>query len=123
LILVHRQQLLDQWHARLAMFLGLPAKSIGQVGGGVAKRSGCVDIAILQSARDKEGVKDFVAKYGQVIVDECHHLSAFTFEQVMRQVQAKYVVGLTATPERKMDIIPSSICSGARSDSSSAPAQ
>ena len=101
LILVHRQQLLDQWNARLAMFLGLPAKSIGQIGGGTAKRSGCVDIAILQSAHDKEGVKDFVAEYGQVIVDECHHLSAFTFEQVMRRVKAKYVVGLTATPERK----------------------
>jgi len=101
LILVHRQQLLDQWKARLAIFLGLPAKSIGQIGGGTTKRSGCVDIAILQSAHDKDGVKDFVAEYGQVIVDECHHLSAFTFEQVMRQVKAKYVVGLTATPERK----------------------
>jgi superfamily II DNA or RNA helicase len=46
-------------------------------------------------------VKDFVAEYGQVIVDECHHISAFTFEQVMRQVKAKYVIGLTATPTRK----------------------
>ena len=46
-------------------------------------------------------MKDFVAEYGQVIVDECHHISAFTFEQVMRQVKAKYVVGLTATPTRK----------------------
>jgi superfamily II DNA or RNA helicase len=79
LVLVHRQQLLDQWHARLSMFLNLPAKSIGQVGGGKNERSGC----------------------GQVIVDECHHLSAFTFEQVMKQVKAKYVLGLTATPERK----------------------
>src|SRR5712692_2636963 len=101
LILVHRQQLLDQWHARLAMFLNLPAKSVGQIGGGTTKRNGCVDIAILQSSHDKEGVKDFVAEYGQVIVDECHHLSAFTFEQVMKQVKAKYIVGLTATPERK----------------------
>lgn len=101
LVLVHRQQLLDQWHARLSMFLNLPAKSVGQIGGGTTKRSGCVDIAILQSSHDKEGVKDFVAEYGQVIVDECHHLSAFTFEQVMKQVKAKYIVGLTATPERK----------------------
>ena len=101
LVLVHRQQLLDQWHARLAMFLNLPAKSIGQVGGGKNERSGLVDIAIIQSTHDKAGVKDFVAEYGQVIVDECHHLSAFTFEQVMKQVKAKYVLGLTATPERK----------------------
>jgi len=101
LVLVHRQQLLDQWHARLAMFLNIPAKSIGQVGGGKSERSGCVDIAIIQSTHDKAGVKDLVADYGQVIVDECHHLSAFTFEQVMKQVKAKYVLGLTATPERK----------------------
>ena len=76
--------MLDQWHARLAMFLNLPAKSVGQIGGGTTKRSGCVDIAILQSSLDKEGVKDFVAEYGQVIVDECYYLSAFTFEQVMK---------------------------------------
>jgi superfamily II DNA or RNA helicase len=101
LVLVHRQQLLDQWHARLAMFLNIPAKSIGQVGGGKSERTGLVDIAIIQSTHDKGGVKDLVAEYGQVIVDECHHLSAFTFEQVMKQVKAKYVLGLTATPERK----------------------
>jgi len=101
LVLVHRQQLLDQWQARLAMFLNLPARSIGQIGGGKNDPSGCVDVAIIQSSHDKAGVKDFVAEYGQVIVDECHHLSAFTFEQVMKQVKAKYVLGLTATPERK----------------------
>ena len=101
LVLVHRQQLLDQWHSRLAMFLDLPAKSIGQVGGGRTERGSDLDVAVIQSTRGKEGVKDFVAEYGQVIVDECHHLSAFTFEQVMKQVKAKYVLGLTATPERK----------------------
>jgi superfamily II DNA or RNA helicase len=101
LVLVHRQQLLDQWQARLAMFLNLPAKSIGQIGGGKSNPSGYVDVAIIQSSHDKAGVKEFVAEYGQVIVDECHHLSAFTFEQVMKQVKAKYVLGLTATPERK----------------------
>ena len=60
-----------------------------------------MDIAIIQSTHGREGVKDFVAEYGHVIVDECHHLSAFTFEQVMKQVKARYILGLTATPERK----------------------
>jgi superfamily II DNA or RNA helicase len=101
LVVVHRQQLLDQWQERLAMFLDLPAKSIGHIGGGKADRTGCVDVAVIQSLYRKDAVKDFVAEYGQVIVDECHHISAFTFEQVMRQAKAKYVVGLTATPTRK----------------------
>jgi len=101
LVLVHRQQLLDQWRERLAMFLNMSVASIGQIGGGKARRSGCVDVAVIQSLYQKEAVKDLVADYGQVIVDECHHISAFTFEQVMRQVKAKYVVGLTATPTRK----------------------
>jgi superfamily II DNA or RNA helicase len=101
LVVVHRQQLLDQWQERLGMFLNLSAKAIGHVGGGKTERTGCVDVAVIQSLYRQDEVKDFVAEYGQVIVDECHHISAFTFEQVMRQVKAKYVVGLTATPTRK----------------------
>jgi hypothetical protein len=101
LVVVHRQQLLDQWQERLGMFLDLPAKSIGHIGGGKMDRTGCVDVAVIQSLYRKDEVRDFVAEYGQVIVDECHHISAFTFEQVLRQVKAKYVVGLTATPTRK----------------------
>ena len=60
-----------------------------------------MDVAIIQSLRQKNAVQDFVAEYGHVIVDECHHLSAFTFEQVMRAIKAKFVAGLTATPTRK----------------------
>jgi superfamily II DNA or RNA helicase len=101
LVVVHRQQLLDQWQERLGMFLRLPRKSIGHIGGGKPDRTGCIDVAVIQSLYRNEAVKDFVAEYGQVIVDECHHISAFTFEQVMRQVRARYIVGLTATPTRK----------------------
>ena len=101
LILVHRRQLLDQWRERLAVFLSLPPKAIGHIAAGKAARTGIVDVALLQSLQRKGVVKDFVAEYGHVIVDECHHLSAVSFEQVMRQVKAKYVVGLTATPTRK----------------------
>ena len=101
LIVVHRQQLLDQWRERLAMFLDLPMDEIGQVGAGRTKRTGKIDVAVIQSLYHDHEVKDFVAEYGHVIVDECHHLSAVTFEKVMRQVKAKYVIGLTATPTRK----------------------
>jgi hypothetical protein len=78
-----------------------PAKSIGHIGGGKTDRTGHIDVAVIQSLHREDEVKDFVAEYGHVIVDECHHLSAFTFEQVMRQVKAKYIVGLTDTPARK----------------------
>ena len=60
-----------------------------------------IHVAVIQSLQRHGVVHDFVAEYGHVIVDECHHLSAFTFERVLRQVKAKYVLGLTATPNRK----------------------
>jgi len=101
LILVHRRQLLDQWRERLAAFLNLPIKSIGQIGGGRRRANGVIDVAVIQSLNRKQVVDDVVANYGHVIVDECHHLSAVSFEQVLRQVKARYITGLTATPQRK----------------------
>jgi superfamily II DNA or RNA helicase len=101
LVVVHRQQLLDQWRARLSTFLGLPSDSIGQIGGGKTSVTGTIDVAVIQSLQRKGEVRDLVADYSQVIVDECHHLSAFTFERVLKQVKARYVLGLTATPTRK----------------------
>jgi superfamily II DNA or RNA helicase len=101
LVLVHRAQLLDQWRQRLATFLDLSIDSIGQFAGGKKKCTGIVDVALIQSLYRKGEVKDLVAEYGHIVVDECHHLAAVSFEQVMRQVRAKYVTGLTATPVRK----------------------
>ncbi len=101
LVLVHRRQLLDQWRERLASFLDLPIKSIGQIGGGRRCPNGLIDVAVIQSLNRKQVVDDLVANYGHVVVDECHHLSAVSFEQVLRQVKARYVTGLTATPQRK----------------------
>jgi superfamily II DNA or RNA helicase len=101
LVLVHRRHLMDQWRERLALFLGLGIKDIGQIGSGKTSKTGRLDVAVIQSLIRKGDVKDIVAEYGQVIVDECHHVSAFSFERVLRKVKAKYVVGLTATPIRK----------------------
>lgn len=101
LILVHRRPLMEQWRTQLASFLELDPAKIGQVGGGKDRRNGLLDVAMLQSLVRKGEVNDLVAEYGQVIVDECHHLPAVTFEQVLRQIKARYVLGLTATPYRR----------------------
>jgi len=101
LILVHRRQLMDQWIAQLQIFLNRENVTIGKIGGGKRQPSGQIDVALIQSLVRKAKVDDCVADYGQLIVDECHHLSAVSFEAVARQCQAKYVLGLTATPKRK----------------------
>jgi hypothetical protein len=101
LVLVHRRPLLDQWIAQLSLFLGLELKFIGVVAGAKRTPTGRVDVAMIQSLVRKESVADLVAGYGQVIVDECHHLPAIQFERVLREVRARYVVGLTATPQRR----------------------
>jgi superfamily II DNA or RNA helicase len=101
LVLVHRRQLLDQWVDRLGTFLDLPPKSIGRIGGGRNTPTGIVDVAVIQSLVRKGVVDDRVAHYGHLIVDECHHLSAHSFEQVARQAKARFVLGLSATVARK----------------------
>ena len=101
LVLVHRQQLLEQWVERLSAFLGIPAKKIGRLGGGHKKLTGCVDVALIQSLVRKGVVIDNVGTYGHLIVDECHHLPAWSFEQVARRAKARYVTGLSATVTRK----------------------
>jgi superfamily II DNA or RNA helicase/very-short-patch-repair endonuclease len=101
LILVHRQQLLEQWIERLSSFLGMPPKTIGRLGGGKHKLTGALDVALIQSLVRKEEVDDRVADYGQLIVDECHHVSARSFELAVRRAKAKFIIGLSATVTRK----------------------
>ena len=116
LILVHRKSLLDQWKNHLDNFLeinevvvndGKKRKSkkqqspIGTLYSGKNSTHGIIDIALIQSCFDGNDVSSFVENYGMVIVDECHHVSSVSFEQVLRKVKAKYVYGLTATPVRK----------------------
>jgi superfamily II DNA or RNA helicase/very-short-patch-repair endonuclease len=101
LVLVHRRQLLEQWVERLSAFLGLPPKAVGRLGGGHRKATGLLDVAVVQSLVRKGVVKDCVAQYGHLIVDECHHISARSFEEVVRRAKAKFVLGLSATVARK----------------------
>ncbi len=101
LVLVHRRQLLEQWVERLSTFLNIPPAAIGRIGGGRRKPGGLIDVALIQSLVRKGVVDDLVGEYGHVIVDECHHLSAHSFEQVVRRAKARFVAGLSATVTRK----------------------
>ena len=101
LVLVHRRQLQQQWIERLSIFLGMPVGAIGRIGGGRAKPTGLLDVAVIQSLVRNGLVNDLVGNYGHLIVDECHHLSAQSFELVARQAKAKFVTGLSATVTRK----------------------
>ena len=101
LILVHRKPLVEQWRMQLASFLGVDLNEIGQMGGGKDKANGILDVAMIQSLQRKGTVADEIAGYGFIIVDECHHIPAVSFERVLGQTKAKYILGLTATPYRR----------------------
>ena len=101
LILVHRKQLADQWLEKLKIFLDTEKIKIGQIGSGKFKPTWQIDVAIIQSLVKKADLDEILAQYGQIIVDECHHLAAFSFEQVSKKFRGKYVLGMSATVERK----------------------
>ena len=101
LILTHSRQLLEQWQERLKTFVA--GVEVGVIGGGKKRPSGQIDIATYQSLINKKdnSVDCLIQEYGQVIIDECHHISAPRFEMALNEVRAKYVLGLTATPDRQ----------------------
>jgi len=101
LVLVHRTELLRQWQERLTTFLDGPQGGLGLIGGGKKRPNGKIDIAVMQSLSHRKDLAELLDKYGQIIVDECHHISAFSFEAILKQAKARYVIGLTATPVRR----------------------
>jgi superfamily II DNA or RNA helicase len=101
LILVHRTELLKQWQERLQTFLGVGKSVIGVIGGGKSKPTGIIDIAVMQSISRQGEVNPLVESYGQVFIDECHHVGAVSFDAILKVIKAKYVHGLTATPVRR----------------------
>jgi superfamily II DNA or RNA helicase len=101
LIVVDRQPLVEQWRERLGEHLGVATKEIGQLGGGRNKAKGAVDIAMAQSLARREDLDEITKAYGFVIVDECHHVPAVTFERVVREIPVRHWLGLTATPYRR----------------------
>jgi len=106
LILLHRKPILEQWRAQLISTLGLTKKEIGQLGGGRKRKSGVVDLAMIQSLRNKADIEELLGTYGLIIIDECHHIPAVSFEEVLKHAKSRYILGLTATPYRRDDLPP-----------------
>ena len=105
LILVHRTELLKQWQERLAVFLQV-GDSIGIIGGCKHKPCGNIDIAVVQSISRHGEVEPLVRNYGQIIVDECHHIGAVSFSAILKETNARYLLGLTATSIRRDGLHP-----------------
>jgi hypothetical protein len=101
LVLVHRTELLKQWQERLQTFLDVGGDVVGTIGGGKARPTGKIDIAVMQSLSRQGEVNALVENYGHVIVDECHHVGAVSFDAILKRCKAKYVLGLSATPIRR----------------------
>jgi superfamily II DNA or RNA helicase len=101
LVLAHSKPLLEQWRAQLTTLLGLPSKQIGQRGGGRRKLTGVIDLAMIQSLKAIDDLEAFFADYGLMVIDECHHLPAFSFEAAVRRAPTRHFLGLTATPYRR----------------------
>jgi len=101
LILVHRRQLMSQWIERVQAFLQIPKSKIGRIDGVKKKFGKEITVAMLQSFAGMTGHGDEIAKIGTVVIDECHHVPAKTFRETIKQLNARYLYGLTATPTRK----------------------
>ena len=101
LILVHRRQLMNQWIERIQAFLQIPKAKIGRIDGVKKKFGKEITVAMLQTFSGLEGQKDEIGKIGTVIVDECHHVPAKTFREAIKDLNPRYLYGLTATPTRK----------------------
>lgn len=104
LILVHRKTLADQWIERIESFLGIAKKDIGKIGAGRNKPGKQITVAMIQSmekALESEDGADLCNAFGTIIIDECHHVPAETYQKVISKLNSYYLYGLTATPFRK----------------------
>lgn len=103
IIVVNKNMLLNQWIERFVDYFSYEKKDIGYLGKGENKLNGKIDVATMQSLKNNP---DIINNYSFVIIDECHHIPAITFEQIVKVFKGKYLLGLSATPNRKDELQP-----------------
>ena len=100
LVLLHRKQILEQWKTQLSTFLNIPLKEIGAIANQKRKPTGRVDVGMLPTITKMADAEEVLSQYGQIIIDECHHIPAQSFETLLKKCSSKFILGLTATPYR-----------------------
>jgi superfamily II DNA or RNA helicase len=101
LVLVHRKQLLDQWVERIQTYLNVPKAHIGRFSGSKKSTGKEITVGLLQSFARAKDLGELRDKFGTIIIDECHHIPAKTFRNVITHLNPEYLYGLTATPKRQ----------------------
>lgn len=101
LILVHKKQIFNQWIERIEQFLNIPKREIGQIGSSKKKESEKITVAMIQTLNRMDDIENLSEKFGLILVDECHHLPAKMFRDVITKFNPYYLYGFTATPKRK----------------------
>ena len=100
LVIVHKEFLLNQWIEKINEFL--PDAKIGKIQGQIIDiEDKDIVIGMLQSLSMKEYPDDTFDSFGFTIIDECHHISAEIFVRSLQKIVTKYILGLSATMERK----------------------
>jgi superfamily II DNA or RNA helicase len=99
LIIVHTADLARQWSERIESFLNIPVKEIGRIGGGKKKIGEKITVALVQSLY--KCAETVAPQVGHLIVDECHRTPSRTFTDAVTEFDARYMLGLSATPWRR----------------------
>jgi len=103
LVIVNKNMLLEQWIERFCSYFKMDKNEIGYLGKGKNTLNQRLDIATMQSLKNNSSL---IQNYSFVIVDECHHIPAITFETIIKSFYGKYILGLSATPKRKDEMEP-----------------
>lgn len=101
IILTHRRQIYDQWLDRIESTLGIPRTKIGQLCSTKKEITLPIIVAMVQTLGRLSSLNGIADRFGTIIVDECHHMPAKMFRDVVSKFSGKYLFGLTATPDRK----------------------
>jgi superfamily II DNA or RNA helicase len=99
MVVVHTKDLARQWMSRIGAFLQIPESEIGLIGAGKERIGDRITVALVQSLYSR--AEDVHSRVGHLVVDECHRIPSRCFTEAVSEFDARYMMGLSATPWRR----------------------